>query len=84
MNANGRVSGRWRARVCSSAAGPGALWNVSGDITFSGLACLTIVQHHAWPLGGEMLIAPGEQRPQHRAKIPATLGQQVLVPRRSL
>ncbi len=38
--------------------------------------------HDACPFGREMLVAPGQQRPQHRAEIAAALGQHILVARR--
>ena len=44
---------------------------------------LAVDDHHTGPFGSEMLVAPGEQRPQHRPKIASGFGQHVFVARRS-
>ena len=46
-------------------------------------AGLAVDDHDTGAFGSEMLVAPGEQRPQHRPKVAAGLGQDVFVARRS-
>jgi hypothetical protein len=47
------------------------------------LSGLAVDDHDTGALGGEMLVAPREQRPEHRPEIAAGLRQHIFVSRRS-
>jgi hypothetical protein len=78
------LGGGGTGRECVGGLGDGPAGTAVDKHRIGGDAGFGIEELHARPLGGEVLVAPGEQRDEHRAKITSARGRHIFVARRAL